>query len=111
MQKKTEMELTAQDHTKFNNSSPCYLCNACFTSENYKVSDRCHRTGKFRGACRNQCDIKYYSDRYLPVAFHKLRGYDSHSILKRAFDIIGEKTDARSAIPQSGDTFMSFQHW
>ena len=109
MQQNTEMELTLQDQINFNTASKCYLCNECFTIKNGKVRDHCHRTGKYRGACHNQCNINYYTNRYLPVVFHNLRGYDSHIILKNAFDIIGDAKDQISAIPQSGEKFMSFK--
>ena len=109
MQLNAEMKLTDEDQNNFNNATKCYLCNECFTEKNSKVRDHCHRTGKFRGACHNKCNINYYSNRYLPVVFHNLRGYDGHIILKSAYDIIGNKKDQISAIPQSGEKFMSFK--
>ena len=41
------------------------------------------------------------------MVFHNLRGYDSHLIIKKAFDVIKgeEKIDA---IPNSGEKFMTF---
>ncbi len=38
--------------------------------------------------------------------FHNLRGYDSHLILKKAFDVVG--ADKIHAIPNSGEKFMTF---
>ena len=35
-----------------------------------------------------------------------MRGYDSHLILKRAFDVVGG--DKIKAIPNSGEKFMTF---
>ncbi len=48
-----------------------------------------------------------FSNRYIPVVFHNLRGYDSHLIIKKAFEFVkeGEKIDA---IPNSGENFMTF---
>ena len=39
--------------------------------------------------------------------FRNLRGYDSHLIIKKAFEVVkeGEKIDA---IPNSGEKFMTF---
>ncbi len=55
----------------------------------------------------NACNITYFPNHYLPVAFHNLRGYDSHLIIKKAFQNVkdGEKIDA---IPKSGEKTMTF---
>ena len=59
----------------------------------------------FWGAAHNVCNINYFTNRYLPVVFHNLRGYDSHLIIEKAFEIVkeGEKIDA---IPNSGEKFL-----
>ena len=59
MKQNAELDLTIEDQINVNNADAWYLFNECFTEKHYQVRDRCHRTGKFRGACRNQCDIKY----------------------------------------------------
>ena len=87
----------------------CYICNGDFKENEQPVRDHDHRTGKFRGACHNKCNINYYTNRYLPVVFHNLRGYDSHLIIKKAYDInkqIGDKQI--NIIPNSYEKFMSF---
>ena len=49
---------------------------------------------------------------FLPVVFHSLRGYDSHLIIKKAYDIIEMKLfDHKpkiTVIPNSTEKFMSF---
>ncbi len=80
-QENTKMELTTEDVINYK-ESVCYICNGAFTATNKKVRDHCHRTGNYRGAAHNTCNINYFNNRYLPVAFHNLRGYDSHLILK-----------------------------
>ena len=60
----------------------CYICNGEFSKSNYKVRDHCHRTGKYRGAAHTRCNMNYTNNnRYLPVVFQHLKGYDSHIIL------------------------------
>ena len=41
------------------------------------------------------------------MVFHNLRGYDSHLILKKAFEIIKDG-ESINAIPNSGEKFMTF---
>jgi len=83
-QKNQEMEMTNEDWKMHKSAHQCYLCEEPFTDKNYKVRDHCHRTGKYRGPCHNNCNINYFTNRFLPVVFHNLRGYDSHLILKKS---------------------------
>ena len=56
------------------------------------------------------CNINFFSNRYLPVLFHNLKGYDGHIIIRDAFKINQEIGDEEiSAIPKSNDKFMSFK--
>ena len=56
------------------------------------------------------CNINFFSNRYLPVLFHNLKGYDGHLIIRGAFKINQEIGDEEiSAIPKSNDKFMSFK--
>lgn len=122
MQKNERMTMTEDDKQNFKSATLCSICNKPFTETNMKVRDHCHRTGKYRGAAHNACNINYFTNRYLPIVFHNLRGYDSHLIIRKAFDIIEQKkmeeekknpdkTVSReqiTAIPNSGEKFMTF---
>ena len=105
--RKQKMTLTAEDTRNHFRAKTCYICEGAFTESNKKVKDICHRTGNYRGAAHNACNINYFTNLYLPVVFHNLRGYDSHLIIKKAFEVVkeGEKIDA---IPNSGEKFMTF---
>jgi hypothetical protein len=96
------MKLSREDKKNFNEAQTCYG----FTETKYKVRDHDQRTGQYRGACHNRCNILHFSNRYLPVFFHILKGYDSHHILRSAVDLVGN--DKISVIPQSTEKFMSF---
>ena len=67
-----------------------------------------HLTGKYRGAAHRKCNIDYFSNRYVPVVFHNLRGYDGHLIIKNACAIqsLDKRVDI-AAIPNSSEKFMS----
>jgi hypothetical protein len=100
------MNLTREDKKDFKDAKTCYLCNGEFTDKNWRVRDHDHRTGRYRGACHNRCNILHFTNRYLPVFFHNLKGYDSHHILRQAVDIVDK--DTIHVIPQSTEKFMTF---
>ena len=79
--------MTPEDEQLFKCAKCCSICGGEFTAKNYKVRDHDHRIGKFRGASHNNCNITYFSNRFLPVVFHNLRGYDSHLIIREAYNI------------------------
>ena len=111
MKHNQEMDLTSEDKNIFKHSKCCHICNKQFGEKGKKgVRDHDHRTGKFRGAAHEKCNINYYNNIYLPVVFHNLRGYDSHLIIKSAYEIADKlSSDRFSVIPNSTDKFMSFE--
>ena len=79
-----------------------------FTEQNYKVTDHCHRTGEYRRAAYNMCNINVFSNRYLPVFFHNLKGCDGHLIIREGLTINQEIGDEEiSAIPNSNENLVS----
>ena len=56
-----------------------------------------------------KCNINYFNNRFVPVVFHNLRGYDSHFIIKKAYDISNKLNNPKfDVIPNSSEKFMSF---
>ena len=108
MQVNTELEMSERDQYSFDNAKRCHICCKKFNSSDIKVRDHDHRTGKYRGAAHNKCNINYFSNRFLPVVMHNLKGYDSHLIIKSAYDALPEIGNPEiSAIPVSLEKFMS----
>ncbi len=107
MRQNTKMCLTPEEELKHIATETCMLCNEGFGEKGRaKVRDHDHRTGDYRGACHNACNINYFSNRYLPVFIHNLRGYDAHLILREAYELV--PTDKIDAIPQTTEKFMTF---
>jgi hypothetical protein len=79
-----DMEMTTEDTRKFWGAKCCSICNGNFKDGETRCRDHDHRTGKFRGATHQTCNTNYFNNRYLPVVFHNLRGYDSHFIIKKS---------------------------
>ena len=74
--------MSKRDHDSFKCADQCYICLGECSKTNYEIRDHCHRTGKYRGAAHTKCNISYYNNKYSPVVFHNLRGFDSHISLK-----------------------------
>ena len=104
-----EMRLSKEDALDFKNAEKCSICGDCFTGTDVKCRDHDHRTGKYRGATHQKCNINYFCNRFLPIVFHNLKGYDSHFIIKEAYDISERLGNPKiDAIPNSYEKFMSF---
>ena len=69
------------------------------------VRDPCHWTGKFRGACHQQCNIMYRRTYKIPAFFHNFTGYESHHIFKHLSSL--EK--APTVIAKSLEKFTSLK--
>ena len=109
MKKNQDLVMSKEDNKKFFSAKHCSICNECFKEGETKCRDHDHRTGQFRGATHQKCNINYFNNRYLPVVFHNLRGYDSHLIIKKAHDISNKLNNPKfDIIPNSYEKFMSF---
>ena len=82
-EKNQEMEITEAEEKHFEECKKCHICNRDFCEKDAKVRDHDHYTGKYRGAAHKKCNIDYFSNRYVPVVFHNLRGYGGHLIIKK----------------------------
>lgn len=75
------IKMSMRDEMDFLSSSSCHICEREFESEDKRVRDHCHFTGKYRGAAHSNCNTLYRENREIPVIFHNLSGYDSHFIV------------------------------
>ena len=72
--------MSEEEEHSFQQSNNCWICKKLIDNDEEKVRDRCHVTGKFRGAAHWNCNINLQLSKKVPVIFHNLRGYDSHLI-------------------------------
>ena len=111
-EKKKIIPLTTEEKINYNDQKVCYICKKEFDTtdktkssslerkKNYKVRDHCHYTGKYRGAARNICNLRYKVPKEIPIVFHNGSTYDYHFIIKELvqefegnFDCLGENTE------------------
>ena len=67
--------LTDEETEFYENQIVCDICKKEFsTNKNdkkyHKVRDHCHYTGKFRGAARSICNLRYKKLKEIPIVFH-----------------------------------------
>ena len=68
--------IMSEEEEEFQPSNTCWICEKLIDNDDEKVRVYCHVTGKFRGAAHWSCNIT----KKVPLIFHNLRSYDSHSI-------------------------------
>ena len=66
----------------------------------HKVRDHCYYTGKFRGAARSICNLRYKTPKEILVVFHNRSTYENHFIIEKLakgfdgqFECFGENTE------------------
>ena len=97
---KNEMiPLTNEEKESYENQQICHICKKEFSNDN-KVRDLCHYTGKYRGAAHSNCNLNYKISKEIPVVFHNGSTYDYHFIIKQLagefkgnFECLGENTE------------------
>ena len=81
-EKKKIISLTIEEKIYHNEQEICYICKKEFDEKNYKVTDHCHYTGKYRGAAHNICNLRYKTPKEIPVVFYNGSTYDYHFIIE-----------------------------
>ena len=80
--------LSGEEERLFQQSNSCRICKNLTDSDEEKVRDHCHMTGKSRGAAHGSCNINLQLTKKNLVIFHNLRGYDSHLIFRELANLM-----------------------
>ena len=82
----------------------CYICKKRFSTDDsnkkyFNVRDHCHYTGKNRGVAHNTCNLRYKTQKGIPVVLRNGSTYDYHFLIKELteksegeFECLGENT-------------------
>ncbi|KYN23492.1 hypothetical protein ALC57_04090 [Trachymyrmex cornetzi] len=74
--------LSKQQWEAYRTATRCHICEKPFASNDTRVRDHCHLTGRYRGPVHTNCNLNYKNSYTIPVVFHNLSGYDAHFIIK-----------------------------
>ena len=96
--------MSDKEEEMFQDACSCWICGKLFDLMDEKVRDHCHISGKFRGAAHFSCNSNFKISIRVPVAFHNLKGYDGHLIMKELsnFDV------SIDVIPCGLEKYMAF---
>ena len=97
--------LSAEENERFEMSNICWTCGKLIDSDDNKVKDHYHISGKYRGAAHWGCNINLKIRKKVPVIFHNLKEYDSHLIFKELSRINDLKI---SVIPNGVEKYIAF---
>lgn len=97
--------LTPDEEMEFKNADKCAICGRPFTSEQVKVRDHCHLTGKKRfGAAHATCNLNFKVPSYIPVIMHNLSNYDTHLFIKN----LSLNSESIDVIAQTKEKYISY---
>ncbi|XP_026824313.1 uncharacterized protein LOC113561693 [Ooceraea biroi] len=97
--------LTRDECEKYNSATHCHICEKPFASDDTRVCDHCHLTGRYRGPAHSNCNLNYKDSYTIPIVFHNLSGYDSHFIIK---EIATAFEGAIDVLPINKEKYISF---
>ena len=73
--------MTKEQNKDSENSTKCWICdNYCI--DDFKVTDHCYITGKYKSSAHIDCNINVKLDHKILVVCHNLNNYDSHIIMQ-----------------------------
>ena len=108
------IRLTPGQKRFHNNAERCHICHTKFYSKdhvgvkstNYRnVRDHDHYTGLYRGAAHSICNLRYSTQRDVPVVIHDGSNYDFHLLIK---ELVEEFRIEIQSIPQDKEKYKSF---
>ena len=105
--KQPMIDLTECEKYKYDDTKYCHICKKVFgeAKKHKKVPDHDHYTGKFRGAAHSICNLRYSTQKHIPVFFHNGTNYDFNLVIP---ELAKEFKSKLQCIPLNGQKFMSF---
>ncbi|XP_071056426.1 uncharacterized protein [Onthophagus taurus] len=97
--------LTADEQRHFESAENCIICQNPFTSNQVKVRDHCHISGKYRGPTHSNCNRNFKLQNFIPIFFHNFSGYDCHLFIKEMGDA---DKDGLDVLPNNKERYINF---
>ena len=105
---KSEMvELTLREQKEYEDAKYCRICKKVFgdKKKHRKVRDHDHYTGKYRGAARSICNLRYSTQKGIPVLFHNSSNYDFNLTIN---ELAEQFKSELQCIPVNTNKYISF---
>ena len=111
-EKKELIPLTPDQEKEHNECKRCHICNKTFIHnknskyyKNKKVIDHDHYTGIYSGAGHSICNLRYETQKNIPVVIHNGSNYDFHLLIS---ELAKEFRSDMTCIPQDKENYISF---
>ncbi|XP_071055501.1 uncharacterized protein [Onthophagus taurus] len=102
---KPMLPLTIDEQQNFDSAENCFICQNPFTSDQVKVRDHCHISGKYRGPTHSNCNLNFKLQNIIPIFLHNFSGYDCHLFIKEMADV---DEDGLDVLPNNKENYISF---
>ena len=99
--------LSNKQQITHDNAEYCHICKNVFGKKknHVKVRDHDHYTGKYRGAAHLKCNLRYPTQKDIPVFFHNGTNYDFNLITN---ELAKEFRTEMRCIPLNTNKYRSF---
>ena len=112
-EKLTVTPLTHEEQKKHDDSKKCFISNKKFITDKknkyykklMKVKDHDHYTGKYRGATHSICNLRYKTQKDIPVVIYDGSNYDFHLITT---ELAKNFRSEIHCIPEDKEKYKSF---
>ena len=77
------IDLTLEEQKEYEDAKYCHISKKVFgeKKKHRKVRDHDHYTSKYRGAAHSICNLRYSTQKDIPVLFHNVTNYDFNLII------------------------------
>ncbi|KYN39310.1 hypothetical protein ALC56_06298 [Trachymyrmex septentrionalis] len=100
------MEMLSKEQWEaYRSATRCHICEKPFASDDTRVHDHCHLTGRYRGPAHSNCNLNYKNSLCIPIVFHNLSGCDAHFIIREIATAYEGHVDA---LPITKEKYISF---
>ena len=76
----------------------------CYVDDDFKVTDHCHITEKYKSSAHRDCNIKVKLNHKIPVVFQNLQNYYPHVIMQE----LGKLILKLNVVSNRREKYMSF---